>query len=319
MWVWQRKEEMKPFKKNVAVAIDGGGIRGIVVAQALASLEEHLGKTAHDIFRLAAGTSTGSIISAGIAAGLSAQTMTQLYLELGRSIFHKTLRSMLFPFTRYRYSNRSIIRGLYASFGDMKMGDLWKSNTRTDLVITTYDLQENRTLFVKPWKEEYKDWLLLKAVLASCTVPTYFPVFEDRYIDGGVGSYGNPCYIAAYEAKECLNWDPAETTLISIGTGRAPYYYDTEKGSKLWAWDWIGGALNVFTQSAYDQQVHLVETYFKDLDFRRFQVNLREPIAMDDVGKMEELQAYGVRLGRMILNDQYDSSQGIVIKHPGYF
>ena len=85
------------------------------------------------------------------------------------------------------------------------------------------------------------------------------------------------------------------------------------------AWNWIGGVLNVYSQSAYDQQVHLVETYFEKLDFRRFQINLRESIGMDDVKRMDELIAYGTRLGRMILNDQYDSAQGIEIKHPGYF
>ncbi len=310
---------MKPFRKNVAIAIDGGGIRGIIVAQALALLESHLGKSVHNIFRLAVGTSTGSILSAGIAAGISAEKMTELYLALGKNIFPITLRSILFPLTSYRYSDKPLIDGLASSFGDMRMSAFWQADPRTDLVITAYDLKTNRTRFIKPWKDEYKDWPVVKAVQASCTVPTYFPVLENRYIDGGVGSYGNPCYIAAYEASECLRWNPANTTLVSIGTGRSPYAYNPNKIKRFKAWDWIGSVLNVFTQSAYDQQVHLVETYFKELDFRRFQINLHEPIEMDDVGKMEEMLAYGTRLGRMILNDQYDSAQGIVIKQPGYF
>jgi len=145
-------------------------------------------------------------------------------------------------------------------------------------------------------------------------VPTYFPTLEGRYIDGGVGSYGNPCYIAAYEAKECLDWDVRETTLISIGTGRNPYAYDSNHPPKLWAWDWIGRALDVFSQSAADQQVHLVENYFPALDFRRFQVDLKAPVAMDATDQMEMLLSYGTTLGRMILNDETDSAQGIAIK-----
>ena len=43
---------MKPFRKNVAIAIDGGGIRGVIVTKALSILEQHLGKPVHDIFRL---------------------------------------------------------------------------------------------------------------------------------------------------------------------------------------------------------------------------------------------------------------------------
>jgi hypothetical protein len=311
---------MKPFRKNVAIAIDGGGMRGMIVTQALAILEDALNTSVHDTFRLAVGTSTGSVISAGIAAGMSAKRMTELYLEMGKSIFPSTLRKKLFPLTSYRYSIRPLERALVRQFGDMKMGDLWNGKgQRTDLVITAYDLAENKTIFIKPWKEAYVDWPMAKAVQTSCTVPTYFPIVENRYIDGGVGSYGNPCYIAAYEAKECLNWDPAETTLISIGTGRSPYTYDADKPQRLYAWDWIGRVLDVFSQSAYDQQVHLVNTYFQRLDFRRFQINLREPIAMDDTSQMDLLVAYGTRLGRMILSDKTDPAQGIVIKHPGYF
>ena len=66
---------MKPFRKNVAIAIDGGGIRGILVTRALSMLEDNLGKPLHEVVDLAAGTSTGSIISAGIAAKLSGAQM----------------------------------------------------------------------------------------------------------------------------------------------------------------------------------------------------------------------------------------------------
>ena len=42
---------MKPFRKNVALAIDGGGIRGLIVAKALEVLEAETGQSAHQIFR----------------------------------------------------------------------------------------------------------------------------------------------------------------------------------------------------------------------------------------------------------------------------
>ena len=307
---------MQPFRKNVAIAIDGGGLRGIIVTQALAILEDALKKPVHDIFQLAVGTSTGAIISAGIATGISAARMNQLYLDAGRSVFRNSLRKAVFTLTRYRYSIEPFTRILDTYFGSLRMGNLWQTYPQRDLVITTYDLQQNRTLFIKPWKSEYVDWPVTKAVQASCIVPTYFPPAEGRYIDGGVGSYANPCYVAAYEAQECLHWDPAETTLISIGTGRDPYNFDPHTSSRLWGWDWIGRIFGVFAQSAYDQQVHLVETYFKELDFRRFQIDLREMIEMDDTSQLDRLVAYGSRLGRMMLNDHLDTTQGVSPKLP---
>ena len=79
--------------------------------------------------------------------------------------------------------------------------------------------------------------------------------------------------------------------------GQADGYY---------AWQWIGPVLDAFLQSADDQQVHLVNTFFKDLDFRRFQVDLNQPIEMDDTSKIPRLVVYGEELGRKILNDMVD-------------
>lgn len=297
---------MKPFRKNVAVAIDGGGIKGVMVAKALAMLEEHLGKSCSEIFTLAAGTSTGSIISAGIGAGMSATRMHELYCRLGGTVFKKTWRYYLWPLVRYRYPNHALIQALQDNLGEMTMGDFWRSEPRIDVVITVRDLMENRTRFVKPWKEEYQDWKVWFAVLASCSVPTYFPVAGGRYVDGGVGSYSNPCYIAAYEAAFCLNWDLKETTLLSFGTGRVRSHMKPDQANRLFPWEWLGPLLDTFLSDASDQQVRVVQQFFKELDFRRFQIDI-EPIGMDDPSKIDQLTAYGQKLGEMVLNDEVDA------------
>ncbi len=94
---------MKPFRKHVAIAIDGGGIRGVIVTRALTILEDELGQPIYEIARLYAGTSTGSIISVGLATGMTAAKIHELYLALGESIFPKSWRTFFFPLTRYRY------------------------------------------------------------------------------------------------------------------------------------------------------------------------------------------------------------------------
>ena len=67
-----------------------------------------------------------------------------------------------------------------------------------------------------------------------------------------------------------------ETTLISLGTGRDPKSVKPGQPERFMAWDWLTPTLDAFLSSAGDQQVHLVETFFQDLDFRRFQVDLKE-------------------------------------------
>lgn len=302
---------MKPFRKNVALAVDGGGIKGVIVTRALTILEEALGMTSHDIFRLAAGTSTGSIISAGIGSGMTARELTRLYVQFGETVFPRSWRTFFYPLSRYKYPKEPIEALLYEYFDHRKLGDFWSDDPPTDVVITTFDLQENRTRFIKPWKDEYADWLVVQAVRASCTVPTFFPIPEGRYVDGGVGSYANPCYLAAYEAQFCLGWDPQETTLISLGTGRDPHSFDPQQSARMWAWQWLGPVFGAFLHSADDQQVHLVKTFFEQLDFRRFQVDLSRPMDMDDPTNIPLLLKYGEEMGNKILNDQTDRAQKV--------
>jgi predicted acylesterase/phospholipase RssA len=302
---------MKPFRKNVALAIDGGGIRGVIVTRALSMLERHLKTPSHNIFRLVAGTSTGSIISAGIASGLTAAQLHRLYLALGETIFKKSWRTIFFPLTRYRYPHEPLVKALKDHIGAKKMGDFWTDDLQTDVVITTFDLLTNKTCFIKPWKPEYEEWPVIMAVLASSSVPTFFPIVAGRYVDGGVGSYANPCYLAAYEALFCLKWDLKETTLISLGTGRNPQLVKSGQPERFLPWQWLSPILDAFLVSADDQQVNLTETFFKDLDFRRFQVNLEEDIPMDDPRMISKLIEYGDRMGQMILSDQLDGAMGV--------
>jgi len=299
---------MKQFRRNVALAVDGGGIRGTMVAKALAVLEEAEGKPCREMFGLTAGTSTGSILSAAVAAGIPAAKTHEVYVDLGRNIFKKSWRTV-FPFkylVHYMYPNDHFRAVLREHLGEMTMGDVWAADPRLDIVITARDLVLNKTHFIKPWKAEYKDWELWRAVLCSSSAPTYMPVVDGRYVDGGVGSYANPCYLAAYEAKFCLVWPVEETTLISIGTGRYPEGLKPGQADGFNALDWAPHVIDTFASDACDQQVRLVQTFFPELDFRRFQMDLPYPIPMDDAGSIPALTDLGEELGRKILHDLVD-------------
>jgi hypothetical protein len=297
---------MKPLRSKVALAIDGGGIRGALVAKALAVVEQAEQISFAQVSRLNGGTSTGSIISASLSVGLSAARIHELYCQLGANIFPTTWRSRLWLLTNYRYSNGPLIDALKEMLGDKKMGDLWSGPSKTDLVIVLRDLVENRARFVKPWKKEYQDWPIWEAVTASCTVPTYFPVFKGRYIDGGVGSYSNPCYLTAFESTFCLqDWHPEETTLISLGTGSTKTGLEKGAANSFHPWNWIGPVMDAFTIDAACQQVRLVHHFFEKLDFRRFQIELEESVPMDDSDSIARLTEYGAKLGHKILNDEW--------------
>lgn len=78
------------------LSIDGGGIRGVLSATILKEIEATLQAKnkpkLHKYFDLIAGTSTGSILAAGIACQLDAETLINLYKEFGRDIFLESVR-----------------------------------------------------------------------------------------------------------------------------------------------------------------------------------------------------------------------------------
>ena len=117
------------------LAIDGGGIRGIFPAAFLAGLEERYlrGEAVTQYFDLIAGTSTGGIIALGLAAGLTATELRDLYIERGCEIFPPAPNNpigwvecawrSLGRFVKFRYNREALMRVLSDTFGDRKFGE----------------------------------------------------------------------------------------------------------------------------------------------------------------------------------------------------
>src|SRR5689334_22301734 len=71
------------------LSIDGGGIRGILPLAVLAGLESTYlrGGSVADHFDYIAGTSTGGIIALGLARGLTATDILDIYVRRGGEVF----------------------------------------------------------------------------------------------------------------------------------------------------------------------------------------------------------------------------------------
>ncbi len=336
-----------PLRKKVALALDGGGIKGIMVARALVVFEEALGQPLNEVVDMVVGTSTGSIIAAGLALRMSAKEIFELYQSLGARIFPRSWRTlplidMLVP---YRYPAEPLEAVLKETFGDVTLGELNLQRPDFSLIVTATDVYANKTRFIKSYKKRYSHWMIRDLLRASAAVPTYFPVFEHSYtyaglppnpeeywipeprvwVDGGVGSYSNPCYMAAYEIAYGLaaeGWDMGDTTLISLGTGRDPLQKSWSKLTRnfrrqpthMAGPEWILPTIQMFMLEADYQQMRLVRHFFVDsvpmpggaLDFRRYNIEFAEPIGPDDVNMMDKLTAYGEDLGWMILQNMQE-------------
>ncbi len=315
-------EEGVPLARRKLLAIDGGGIRGIIPATALVKLEQTTGQLTRDIFAFVAGTSTGAIIAAGIAAGVPAQRILDLYVTRSPEVL--TQRPWNVP--------ERIVTG--AMYSIQKLHDLigeeagaardWTLNDApVDLLITAKRVPDGMPWYFvrdKPANSQRTGHLrLVDCVTASAAAPTYFQpwtIVEDpavlrahgwdpvgTLVDGGVGVAGNPVYQAVVEAFYYTGeYRPDETLVVSLGTGRlAP----TERPTWLWPWlNWIVGEL---LASPGEQQTEIVQRHFPELPFYRLDPDLKaldptltQPIGLDDVGSVPRLQAYGKQFADLI-------------------
>ena len=106
------------------LSLIGGGIRGAFITSFLRELEDKLGRRIADSFDLIAGTSTGGIIAAGLAAGMTADEMQQFYVKYGARIF--TPRSPYRPAGVSRFAYPLVNRFMRGKLGS-ELCDFFRS------------------------------------------------------------------------------------------------------------------------------------------------------------------------------------------------
>ncbi len=216
------------------LAIDGGGIRGLIPALVLAEIERRTGRRMADLVDMMAGTSTGGIIACALARPepLPAAAVATLYEEEGPSIFDRSLLKQIASLgglTDERYSSTGLVRVLKRHLGDTPM-----TAATVPLLLTAYDT-ESRGLFFLRSEGSGSGASMVDAAHATSAAPTYFEpvrIGDATLIDGGVFAL-NPSLCAVAEVGGTLD------LLVSLGTGehtrRLPYDKVKDWGQLEWA------------------------------------------------------------------------------------
>jgi uncharacterized protein len=204
------------------LAIDGGGVRGVVPAAVLAAVEAEIDGDIVDYFDLLVGTSTGGIIALGLGAGLRAAEIRDFYLERGPRIFPgPTLMRKVRHYVTAKYDSEQLRTELKDVFGETKLGE-----SRTRLVIPSMDVNSGR---VHLWKTAHHERFvqdytatMVEVAMATSAAPTFFRAFLTEtgmpLVDGGVFA-NNPAGLATVEAVGVLGWPRDEITVLSLGCG----------------------------------------------------------------------------------------------------
>jgi patatin-like phospholipase/acyl hydrolase len=229
------------------LSLDGGGIRGIIPALVVAHLERKMGAPASELFDLIVGTSTGGILALALALQdkegrplLAAKSMATLYERHGAEIFERSLWRKLRTaggLFEEAYSHEALEQILDKYFGDKRMGDCG-----TPVMVTSYDIERRKTVFLKSWHADHSELLCAEASRATSAAPTYFEPVNLQWaeqsrtlIDGGV-FINSPAVSAYAEARKLFPDEPI--AMLSLGTGELtrPIPYDEARtwGSALW-------------------------------------------------------------------------------------
>src|SRR5690349_4826830 len=207
------------------LALDGGGLRGILSLGLLQTVEDIL-RTRHgagDEFRLShyfdliAGTSTGAIIAATLAMGWKVEEIRTRYMMLGERVFTRSLLRQ--GVLRAKYDEATLISELKKVYGAKTT--LGGPELQTGLLVMTKRIDTG-----SPWpisnnpRGPYfaarpngvlgdSDYPLWQVVRASTAAPAYFDSQQitiaraaggksvtGEFVDGGVSPFNNPALMA---------------------------------------------------------------------------------------------------------------------------
>lgn len=236
------------------LALDGGGLRGILSLGLLQKVENILRERhqAGNDFRLShyfdliAGTSTGAIIAATLAMGWTVEEIRKRYMSLGERVFTRSLLRQ--GVLRAKYDDATLISELKKVYGAKTT--LGGPELETGLLVMTKRIDTG-----SPWpmsnnpRGQYfaarpngvlgdGDYPLWQVVRASTAAPGYFDSQQitiaragaksvtGEFVDGGVSPFNNPALMAMMYATMNgyrIGWPAGADKLLvlSIGTGAA--------------------------------------------------------------------------------------------------
>jgi patatin-like phospholipase/acyl hydrolase len=257
------------------LAIDGGGIRGLIPALVLAEIESRTGKRIADLVTMIAGTSTGGILACALAkpSPMPAEEIAGLYEQEGPKIFSRSLVKQITSLGGYideRYSSDGLVAALEKYLGTTPMTD-----ATVPLLLTSYDTEARAIHFLRS-EGPGSEASMVEAAHATSAAPTYFePVHmgDMSLIDGGVFAI-NPSLCAFAEAGGKVD------VLVSLGTGehtRPLHYSDVKDWGQI---EWARPVLDVVFDGGQDAVDFQLRTLARE-KYVRLQTRLDE--ASDDL------------------------------------
>ena len=164
------------------LSLDGGGYRGYLAAMMLCELQVAIDAQCRSLslpprsvlqcFDLLIGTSTGSLIAAALATGMTCQQVASLFLDAGAKIFPRQSLADLFVkgASGPLFDGVELELALKSCVQEVRLGGL-----STALAIPAYDPWNNRSILFRSYEPSHGKIKLFDACRASSAYPGGFP------------------------------------------------------------------------------------------------------------------------------------------------
>jgi patatin-like phospholipase/acyl hydrolase len=296
------------------LAIDGGGIRGLIPALVLAEIERRTGRRTAEMFDLIAGTSTGGILACALTRPgedgrpvFTAADLAGLYESEGPEIFHRSLLRRIASaggLFDERYDDSGLNAALRRYLDGTRL-----SQAVTEVFITAYDIEGREAFFFRSPRartDPAYDFSFVDVARATAAAPTYFEPVRVRdvadtngyaLIDGGVFAL-NPAMTAYAELAAAGRADDIEL-VVSLGTGSHTRPLPLEDARGWGQLEWARPLVDVVFDGIEETVDFELGRILGPERYVRLQIRLEEASdALDDAGdrNLEALRREGARL-----------------------
>ena len=282
------------------ISFDGGGIRGalsIKLLEKIKTLNPNIVKNANMI----SGTSTGSLIALGLAYGISAEEISNLYSKENLEYIFDKSYSII---SRPKYENDHLKEVLLSIFPEnLKLKDLGKLVIIPSFYLGDKDNSWKAMFYNNIPNSPTEDFRVIDVAMASSAAPVFFQSYED-HIDGGVIATDPSLASIIYAIDDDLGKKIKNIRLLSFGTG---YCYDSikEDTSKWGALDWVTSKepdlpIIAVTLEGISQVSQIFSKKLLDDNYYRVNPRMDRDIPMDDVKELDYIEE---------LVDEYDITE----------
>ncbi len=239
-------DKLQPTPQKKLLALDGGGIRGIVSIEVLDKVEQIVRKklgqpdaVLADYFDYISGTSTGAVIATALSLGFTVEDLRSFYIDSGPAMFSRAavLRRFHYKFDRDKLAAKfREVFGADTTLGSTRLRTLLMMVMRNATTDSPWPVSNNPAATFNDrslpgCNLQIPIWQLVRA---STAAPAYFPpevvlVGDENFlfVDGGVTMFNNPAFqlflMATVEPYK-VNWPAGmeRMLLVSVGTGMSP-------------------------------------------------------------------------------------------------